>query len=50
MIGLLEDLLKERPRLAVWWTKVQERESFKKIRIVSFGLGDVMMKRICTVL
>ena len=50
MVGLLEDLLKERPRLAVWWTKVQARESFKNAGIISFGLGSVIMKRMCTIL
>merc|ERR1712066_496511 len=42
MVGLLEDLLKDRPRLAKWWTQMEARPSFKTSGIVSFGLGSVI--------
>ena len=52
MLGLLEDLLKERPRLAKWWIQMEARPSFKNTGFVSFGLGIVMLKRIsgCAIL
>ena len=50
MVGLAEDLLRERPRLGKWWAAMQARQSFKKAGIVSFGLGQVIMKRMCVIL
>ena len=50
MLGLLDSLLTERPRLAKWWAAMQARQSFKNAGIVSFGLGQVIMKRMCVIL
>jgi len=50
MVGLLDNLLTQRPRLARWWAAVQVRQSFKKAGIVSFGLGQVLIKRMCVIL
>ena len=50
MVGLAEELLRTRPRLGKWWAAMQARPSFKKASFVSFGLGEVMMKRMCAIL
>ena len=50
MVGLLDNLLTERPRLAKWWVAMQARQSFKNAGIVSFGLGQVIIKRMCVIL
>ena len=50
MLGLAEELLRTRPRLGKWWAAMQARPSFKKASFVSFGLGEVMMKRMCVIL
>ena len=45
-IGLLDDELKNRPKLTNWWTKVQARPSFKNAGIVSspFSIGTFIKK------
>merc|ERR1711874_966945 len=50
MLGLLDNLLTERPKLAKWWTAMQARQSFKSAGIVSFGLGQVIIKKMCVIL
>ena len=50
MVGLLDNLLTERPKLAKWWAAMQARQSFKNAGIVSFGLGQIIMKRMCVIL
>ena len=51
MLGLLDNLLTERPKLAKWWTAMQARQSFKNAGIgIPFGLGQVMIKRMCVIL
>ena len=51
MVHLLPEILTTKPKLSAWWSKVQERPSFKAAGIVKdpFTLGT-LAKKTCTVL
>ena len=51
VVKLLEDQLKNKPNLALWWTKVQERPSFRAAGLVKDPIGiGTLAKKMCTIL
>ena len=51
MVNLLEDQLKSKPKLALWWNRVQARPSFKAAGLVKEPISfSILAKKMCTIL
>ena len=51
VVNLLDDQLKTKPKLALWWNRVQGRPSFKAAGLVKDPISfSTLAKKLCTIL
>ena len=51
VVSLLDDQLKTKPKLALWWNRVQGRPSFKAAGLVKDPISySTLAKKMCTIL